>query len=342
MRGAVGTEPLPAQQAVSAPGRVGQTRAREPRAQTPAVNETLRAATTSAGRRVVELVPNFAAGSAKSLSALWAAAAAIGSMIGPSRSLMNFSPCCASPRRRRCGRRRVVVEARGVDEQALGSVLEVERGGDCVVIGGARVSVLDLELLKVCDRHCSSFSSGTRHPMPRLKIVIAQGHRGLAPPYLLRVHQRVCVYGFAVAAPSSVLLVAGTGSRPQTWIRFATKVAVAGLKPGALKRSGCGVVRARTRCSCSPAGRHRAVRQTRRRGHYLGSVHRLFRLPERLRTSFTPRARGRSSSRVRASLLRADDAAGHARNSYLAVFFVGAGLGHDCFGDPSRAGSSTC
>src|SRR5262249_2367199 len=37
---------------------------------------------------------------------------------------------------------------------------------------------------------------------------------------------------------------------------------------------------------------------------------------------------------VRASLLRADDAAGHARNPYLAVFFVGADLGDDGFRDP--------
>src|SRR6266700_746204 len=37
---------------------------------------------------------------------------------------------------------------------------------------------------------------------------------------------------------------------------------------------------------------------------------------------------------VRASLLRADDAAGHARNPYLAVLFVGADLGDDGFRDP--------
>ena len=33
----------------------------------------------------------------------------------------------------------VVVEARCVDKQAVGSVLEVERGGDRIVVGGARV-----------------------------------------------------------------------------------------------------------------------------------------------------------------------------------------------------------
>ena len=38
-------------------------------------------------------------------------------------------------------------------------------------------------------------------------------------------------------------------------------------------------------------------------------------------------------SPVRASLLRADDASGHARNPYLAVFFVGADLGDDGFRD---------
>jgi hypothetical protein len=37
---------------------------------------------------------------------------------------------------------------------------------------------------------------------------------------------------------------------------------------------------------------------------------------------------------VRASLPRADDAAGQARNPYPAVLFVGAGLGDDGFGDP--------
>jgi hypothetical protein len=37
---------------------------------------------------------------------------------------------------------------------------------------------------------------------------------------------------------------------------------------------------------------------------------------------------------IRASLLRAGDAAGHARNPYLAVFFIGADLGDDGFRDP--------
>jgi hypothetical protein len=37
---------------------------------------------------------------------------------------------------------------------------------------------------------------------------------------------------------------------------------------------------------------------------------------------------------VRASLLRAGEAAGHARNPYLAVFYVGADLSDDGFRDP--------
>src|SRR5271169_3458954 len=47
----------------------------------------------------------------------------------------------------------VVIEAGRMDQQAARNVLEIERGGDSVVVGGTRIAVLDLELLKICDRH---------------------------------------------------------------------------------------------------------------------------------------------------------------------------------------------
>src|SRR5205823_11127213 len=55
----------------------------------------------------------------------------------------------------------VEVEAGRVNQQSFGGALEVECGADSVVVGGARVAILDLELLNVCDRHFSTpLSSG--------------------------------------------------------------------------------------------------------------------------------------------------------------------------------------
>ena len=45
-----------------------------------------------------------------------------------------------------------------MNQQSFRGALEVERGVDGVVVGGARVAVLDLELLNVCDCHFDSLS----------------------------------------------------------------------------------------------------------------------------------------------------------------------------------------
>ena len=42
----------------------------------------------------------------------------------------------------------VEVEARRVNQESFGGVLKIERSDDCVVVGGAGVAVLDLELLE--------------------------------------------------------------------------------------------------------------------------------------------------------------------------------------------------
>ena len=53
----------------------------------------------------------------------------------------------------------VVVEACRVDEQTVGGFLEVQLGHDGVVVGRARVAVLDRELLHECDWHQRLLSS---------------------------------------------------------------------------------------------------------------------------------------------------------------------------------------
>jgi hypothetical protein len=55
-----------------------------------------------------------------------------------------------------------------MDEQTLGGLLEVQRLDDGVVVGRARVAVLDLELLEVRNGHFPLLSPGPRSYVKRV------------------------------------------------------------------------------------------------------------------------------------------------------------------------------